>query len=372
MTLISIFAQILPAGSRRFIKLLLVRLGLFPQINFSLKLIENVELPEDFKESLKQMAFFAPETIEKFLKSYLSNDIQLVNKREKTGAPKPIFICAVKNDIDRVKIQMEHHRKIGINYFVYIDNASTDGTFEWLEMQEDVTLYKVETSFDTATKMGWLQSVMKQEGYGKWFLILDSDELFAYPGMENIHIQKYIDFLEIKNITTTTTPLIDMYSQEEIFSGSPCEDIRATFCFFDTFYYQKRGYINWSFWGGPRFRVFSLKNNLTKHSLFKMEKNMLIGIHEIFPSYKNTETGVTAFLLHYKFLSKDINKYIEIAKNENYFNRSEEYKIYIKHCKESHDISFYYSGSHKLTNSMDLLRINIADKIFFEEFLNWV
>ena len=277
----------------------------------------------------------------------------------------PILICAVKDDLVKIKLQVEHHRKIGVKHFIYIDNISTDGTFEWLREQEDVTLYKVETSFKGRTKSAWQNLAVKQEGYGKWYLILDSDELFAYPGMENINIQKYISFLEKKGITAITTPLVDMYSKGNIFTTNVIENIRNEYCFFDTVYYVKSEEI----YGGPRFRIFSMKNRLVKHSLLKMEKNMISGIHVNFPRHRNFETKVAAFLLHYKFLPNETQKYMEIAEKGNYSGGSKEYKTYIEFYKQNPNLSFYYSGSQKLNNSMDLLKINIADKQFFEEFL---
>lgn len=365
-----IFKQLFSLRLRGLIKFYLARLGVFSHINSYLVLIEKTNLPKYLKGSLKQMAFSDLPGIEDFIKSYLFGDVQLVNKQDQAEVSEPVLVCAVKNDLDKIKIQMEHHRKIGVKRFIYIDNISTDGTLEWLKEQKDVTLYKVEAQYNSATRMGWWQYVIKQEGFGKWYLILDSDELFAYPNMENISIQRYIAFLEMKKITTTTTPMIDMYSQNEIFEASS-DDIRTEFCFFDTFYHKEHQYVNWLIFGGPRYRLFSMDNQLAKHSLLKIKKNMLVDSHEVFPICKNTETGVIAFLLHYKFLPKDVCKYREIVETGNFFNGSEQYRIYMEFHKKNPDISFFYSGSQKLNSSMDLLRINIADRKFFKEYLNW-
>jgi len=360
--------QKLPLKLRQFIKFHLIKYGFFPKIKSRLRLIENADLPRDFKETLKQMAYHGM-AIEHFLKSYLSNDIQIVKKRKQTEAQEPILICAVKNDLAKIKLQVEHHRKIGVKHFIYIDNISSDGTFEWLKEQEDVTLYKVETSFNAGIKAGWQHLAVKQEGYDKWYLILDSDELFAYPGMENINIQKYLNFLEKKGMTAITTPLVDMYRKGNIFTTDFIENIRDEYCFFDTIYYVESKSTNKHYNGGPRFRIFSMKNQLVKYSLLKMEKNMIFITNILFPYHKNFEAKVAAFLLHYKFLPNDTQKYIEIAEKGNYWQGSKEYKTYIEFYKQNPNLSFYYSDSQKLNSSMDLLKINIADKQFFEEFL---
>jgi len=357
---------------RQFIKFYLARCGIYPKINLNLQLIDSTDLPDCLKCTLKQMAISGyPGTIN-FIKSYLFNAIKLIKIREQIEVEGPILVCAVKNDLVRIKMQVEHHRNIGVKEFIYIDNMSTDGTFEWLSKQNDVTLYKVETPYDSSTRSGWIQLALKQEGYSKWYLILDSDELFAYPNMEITSIQKYISFLEKKQITTTTTPLIDMYSKSKMFDADPHEDIKTAYCFFDIFYLKGRYYTNWFFSGGPRLRLFSMEGGLIKHSLLKVEENTVFRAHSVFPFKRNFEAGVNAFLLHYKFLPDDRQKYQDIIEKGNYANGSKEYKAYIEVYKRNPDISFYYSGSQKLNNSMDLLKINITDKTFFKEFLEWL
>jgi len=357
---------------QQFIRFCLGKLGVFPKVNSKLRLIKNADLSHDFKQTLRQMAFSRPRKVEPFLKSYLSNDIRLIKRARFTDCEGgAILLCAVKDDFARIKMQINHHRNIGVKHFIYIDNISTDGTFEWLKEQEDVTLYTVDALYNSTIRMGWCQSAIEQEGYGKWYLILDSDELFAYPHMENANILKYVSFLENKKISAVTTPMIDMYSQSEIFMANPDEEIKNAHCFFDTFYYQDHRYVNWHFGGGPRYRLFSLKNELTKHSLIKVGKDMVIDVHEIFPFHKNTETRAVAFLLHYKFLPGDAQKYKEIVKAGNYSWGSQEYKAYMRHYEQNPKVSFYYPGSQKLNTSIDLLKINIADKKFSNEFINW-
>ena len=357
---------------QQVIKFYLGKLGLFPKVNSRLRLIKNVDLPLDFKQTLRQMAFSRPRKVEPFLKAYLSNDIRLIKRAKMADCDGgAVLVCAVKDDFARIKMQINHHRNIGVKHFIYIDNVSTDGTFEWLKEQEDVTLYTVDALYNSTVRMGWCQSAIEQEGYGRWYLILDSDELFAYPNMENANIHRYVSFLENKKVSVVTSPMIDMYSRGEIFMADPNEKIKNVHCFFDVLYNRENRYVNWHIGGGPRQRLFLLENELTKHSLIKVEKNMVIDVHEIFPFCKNTETGAVAFLLHYKFLPGDAQKYKEIVKAGNYSWGSQEYKAYMHLYEQNPNISFFYPGSQKLNTSMDLLKINIADNNFYKEFLDW-
>jgi len=43
--------------------------------------------------------------------------------------------------------------------------------------------------------------------------------------------------------------------------------------------------------------------------------------------------------------------------------------LYTETIEKDPDTSFYYEDSQKLNSSMDLLKINICDRVFFEELL---
>lgn len=119
-----------------------------------------------------------------------------------------------------------------------------------------------------------------------------------------------------------------------------------------------------------------MRNMLTKHPLLKMESNIVFGAHRFFPHNENLfqkdlKQGVKAFLLHYKFLPGEVQKFMEYIATEIHYRGSKEYKIYMEFYKQNPDISFYHSESQKLNSSMDLLKINLSDKKFFDELLDW-
>ena len=239
-------------------------------------LSELRNLPKPLQATVKEIAAFSLNEATMFTKTFLANNIQLIKKSSKTS--EPILICATKNNLPAVKLQLKHHRKIGVTSFIYIDNLSTDGTFEYLKDQNDVTLYKVDTQFKSFVHKIWYQLAIKQEGYDKWYLTLDDDELFAYPGMETVDINRYIEFLEMQKKTGTFSIMLDMYSENKLFSGAGT-GIKDEYCFFDMDYCWKGASIS----GGPRQRIFSMKHKLIKYPLLKYKKNMIIKAHKIYP-----------------------------------------------------------------------------------------
>jgi hypothetical protein len=333
---------------------------------------------KDFKKAFIQ--YVDNDSCPVYLDTYINKPVKPVKEiKPALNKNDPILLCVVKDDLRRIKLQVEYHRKIGVKHFAYIDNMSKDGTFEWLMEQEDVSLFFVNEIFSPSRKDIWRKLVIDFLGYDKWYLDLDSDELFMYPGIETLDITKYIDFLEKEKIKSALSPMIDMYSKGKIFENSNINGIFDTYCYFDSDTYKiTRNYSMYRVIGGPRMRLFSTKDSLfypilSKYALTKFSKNMLPGTHINYPyKYNLQNKGAVAFLLHYKFLPEDNIKYKGHTISEVHSDGSKEYKRYMEMFKQNPDLSFYYEGSQKLNDSMDLMKINIIDKKFYKNFLDKV
>lgn len=318
------------------------------------------------------------ENQEKFLSTYLYSSMKKikddVNNRF-TDKNLPVLICAVKNDLDRVKMQFEHHKKLGIERFVYIDNMSDDGTFEWLKKQ-DVDLYQTSDTYSASARNAWFRLIIDIYGYNRWYLVLDSDELLAYPGMEEKNIKSLTKFLDLKRINVLKSFMLDMYPFQSIdFSKNSNRKLKLDdYKFFDTEYEMNKSFRGKSVYGGPRWRVFekfneNFKPNLTKNPLVYMKKDFFFSVHHLMPYYKNDKCEIFSTLIHYKFLESDFDKIIHAVKKENYAGGSAEYKAYLEEIKEKDFVlSFHTTNSQEFKSSNDLLKINIFDRNFATEF----
>jgi len=340
---------------------------------------ENIEHFKNCKDALYQMATYGHcNDFALFIDSYKNKAVKPVKVLDIVLCENdPILICVVKDDLSRIKIQIEYHRKIGVKHFAYIDNMSKDGTFEWLEKQNDVSLFSTSEEYRSARQRSWMRQTVDFLGYDKWYLDLDSDELFSYPGIENKPISKYIDFLEKKNIQSVFTLVLDMYSKNSLFSSFVSEyDFLKEYCYFDTDTYKiQKTILRYNVSGGPRTRILSKSDQsdiqcLTNYSLVKWSKSMIIRAHHNFPLSSNFETSLPiAVILHYKFLPQDHLKFEDHVKTGVHVGGSAEYKRYMKTFNENPCTSFYHERSQKLDNSMDLMKIDIINKGFFGEFL---
>jgi hypothetical protein len=339
---------------------------------------ENIEILGDFKTALTEMFFdyFRAYRPEVYINSYKSKGVSLVKPASAAFyGSAPILLCVVKNDFEKVKTQVEYHRRLGIKHFAYIDNISTDGVFEWLLEQDDVSLFRTNDAFNDIVKESWKKQATDALGYGKWYLVLDPDEFFTYPGIENKPLNEYIGFLESRKIGAIPALMVDMYSKEGLFK-SVSGDFMRDFCFFDTdTYIHKRWYGFHNIYNGPRWRIFHsddmlMHTGLTKYPLIKLEKSTVMSTHKNHPTKLNFETaGPAAFLLHYKFLPAEKSKYDDFAQKNGIDSVADrEYRQMAKIYSQNPGLSFYYGGSQKLDSSMDLMKINVVDRKFFKEF----
>ncbi len=274
----------------------------------------------------------------------------------KLGKYDPILVCVEKNDIDRMKMLFNHYRNLGIKRFVIIDNESTDETIEYLRKQKDVDLYICHTKYSTLNKEAWANRIFAHYGFDKWYLYVDSDELFIYEDCENKKINDFIEELEKSKQRRVSALMTEMYSQEGIFSNTEDKDIRAKYCYYDTdtYTFAEKSPCN-ALFGGPRKRVFGLNPILIKHPLFKLKRGDIQALsHWQFPYKDNYHLKIKGALLHYKFLNRDLERYTKIAKEGNYATGSLEYKTYISAYQKNPQISLYsQEHSKKYTNSKD-------------------
>lgn len=284
----------------------------------------------------------------------------------------PILICVVKNDLERIKMSLIHYRNIGFKYFVYIDNKSDDGTFEYLKSQDDVNIYVCETEYTSINREAWINRIISHYGFNRWYLCVDSDELFAYENFEKISIQEYIKKANELKIRRIRSVMIDMYSKNNIFSeDDSLENIQDVYCYFDSdTYYSDKSYKYEIVRGGPRERL--LKNNeskpqflLTKYPLFKFMPGDIQGYsHFQYPYKYNYNIPCTSVLLHYKFLYSDFEKYKIRVEKQNYSSGSLEYKTYLNAYYSGKELSFYNSKSKKFESSYSLKQISVLKNIF--------
>ncbi|MDR2489767.1 MAG: glycosyltransferase family 2 protein [Spirochaetaceae bacterium] len=283
----------------------------------------------------------------------------------KKTTPEIIVICVVRNDLERVKIFLEHHRTLGIQHFAFFDDQSNDGTKEFLAMQDDVALFEDKQRFTSLRKVAWINRITAYYGLNQWYLVLDSDELLIYDNCENNNIFYFLQYLKNNNISACSGIMLDMYSSDTLMPAhtDTSENIYAKLNYFDkTGYYFNHRKKNQPciVYGGFRYRYFRTGGLLCKTPLFYLDKQAVYTTpHNVFPIKKNFEMINGLVLLHYKFLPHDYNNYNERVKDKNMYGKSREYRQYIDVWNTKKEFCFYDKDvSEKYENSQTLIKYN--------------
>ena len=328
-------------------------------------------LTSDSSEAFRALASYesSVEKYQDYIEGYTSENFQLISGDLGLVASNDslVMMCAVKNDLYRIKYQYEKMKQYGVKNFIYIDNGSTDGTKEWLTQKDDIILYSTTQRFNSTIKSAWYRRIVESIGYNRWYLYLDSDEVYMYPGIEQDKFQGFLEFFERKKIFAIGSLLLDMYPRTavSIHSSETMADL-SEYRYFDPTYKVRNYRICRMFYGGPRYRVFGgemqkLTNWLNKTNLVYYKNNVFQYAHYLVPHSLNFKARVVGATLHYKFLPNDFDRILEIAESGTYAGNSKEYKAYAKVLKDKERLTFYCKDSVYLGDSSALEGINVFD-----------
>ena len=272
-------------------------------------------------------------------------------------------VIAVKNEELRLPDILRHHRNLGISRFLIIDNGSSDGTVRYLLDQPDVDLWHTSQPYsDARLGAAWYDEITRTYGRNRWYLVIDADELFVYPGMESIKLVELCQILSRQGKVTLRAPMIDMYPKGNIGENvySQGDSLIAHSPYFDGQGYRYKRTRNGGFvlTGGPRTRLLSADDGSFYHVLEKYPLRFLgddepINNVHIHPRADLT-LRPTAALLHFKFLPDFKIKIDEALDSGQHWKESREYKVYNNHFSQL--ASPWFQGSEKYESPESLVK----------------
>lgn len=289
-------------------------------------------------------------------------DAQRIPKR---GREIRLF-AALRNEELRLPYFLEYHRSLGVDRFFIIDNESSDGTPEILRNADDVHVFR--TGDEYCHQHLWLLSLLRRYGRGYWCLVLDADELFAFPDCEHRRIPDLCQFLDAHGYDALQTLLLDLYPKTALRDAGYLAgtDPREVARWFDvshnatqwpSAYQNKRSPPDVPV-GGVRARVFGIAPCLSKLPLLRYRPRMIIspGVHLVQGATVAPMRGVS---LHIKFLQDSPAAFVREAGRGVHFNDAVQYRAYARTLTDTPDLSLFSASSVELDDSRQLLKLGI-------------
>ena len=307
--------------------------------------------------------------------------IKVVRMSKNDNKNNPIVVLAVKNDKNRIIMLVEHYRKLGVKKFAFLDNGSTDGTYEWLFEQMDIDLFTTIDQYSSFTKEAWINRIVSYYGFNRWYILTDSDELVVYSEMEIHSLIDVVKFAEYKGMRRLKAITLDMYADTALFEAiENKKNIEEEYCWMDSDSYtaQSRIVVDKSIVsivGGPRFRVMGVTPTLMKYPLiYFCEGTVSSNAHFQFPYSEINNDNCYLGIKHYKFLEDDKKTYMERMQSNSGFSSGVSlknggyYRKYMDSVEKNTDITFMYPGSIKFDSSKVLEKILMITKIPFKNY----
>lgn len=263
----------------------------------------------------------------------------------------------VRNETLRLPYFLDHHRKLGVDHFLFVDNSSDDGTAEYLAQQPDVSLWSTPHSYRLSRfGMDWLTWLQLKHAHGHWCLTLDADEILIYPHHDTRPLPALIDWLEQNDRRSFGALMLDMYPKGRLSDQSYAsgDDPFQTMCWFDGGNYmitRKPDLQNLWIQGGVRARRFFADQprrapTMGKMPLVKWNRRYayVSSTHSLLPRRLNhvyDDQGgemTSGVLLHTKFLPEVLARSAEEQKRREHFANSALYDSYYDSLKSDPDL----------------------------------
>jgi hypothetical protein len=295
---------------------------------------------------------------------------------------KILAIIVTKNESEFLPKLLAHHRAIGVDHFLFVDNASSDESIEYMKQQDDVSVFLATQDYKFSRfGVNWQQTLCSHYGLGKWVLIIDSDELYAYDGFENNSLHDLTAKADEEGANAILAPMIDFYPSAPLKDADITADDRPFYSVCSNFdsletmaFEQDERYGPYSnskiYSGGLRERVFGRYNPYPqpnylnqKYNLVKYNSKMkfIEGLHFMYGAKVfSKQCGIMHFKYHSGFHAKVEREVV----SSQHWNGATEYKRYLKKLKNNKCFNLKCKESISYRDSWDLVKSGYVSVIF--------
>ena len=276
---------------------------------------------------------------------------------------------------------LKHHRRIGVEHFLYVDNLSSDSSIKYMMDQEDVSVFVASQDYKFSRfGVNWQETLLSHYCLGKWALIIDADELFVYDSFERWKIPYLLDMIDSTGSNAVVSPMIDFYPRGSL-AKTNIEDYKYFFEACDQFDdFSTMNYLAEPRYGpfgnskvyssGLRERIFGRYNPYPepnylnqKYNLIKYQPGMKLieGLH-FMDGHKLFEFNCG--IMHFKYHAGFHDKVVREVKAGQHWNGAKEYIRYMSMLDQNPSFTMFDDKISKtFKSSEDLICEGYIDRI---------
>nr|WP_246624669.1 glycosyltransferase family 2 protein [Oceanobacter mangrovi] len=294
-----------------------------------------------------------------------------------------VAIIVGKNESELFPGLLAHHRKLGVEHFLYVDNCSRDESLGYMLEQSDVSVFVASQDYRFSRfGVNWQETLCSHYCVGKWTLLIDSDELFVFDDFENRSIGDLVSQLEMSGANAVLSPMVDFYPKGHLDAAVLPQDESSFFdvCdYFDDISTMRiQGLPEYGpfsnsmvFSGGMRERIFGKYNLYPAPNYLNQKYNFIRYNPEMrFVEGLHFIDGCVVFdqkcaIMHFKYHSGFHRKVVREVEAGQHWNGAKEYKRYMKMLGSGALNQIYSSEcSRKYHGSSSLVESGYMDKVF--------
>jgi len=151
-----------------------------------------------------------------------------------------VIVAPYRGEANQISPFLEHHSKLGIREFVFLDLSSDGSLSQCLEGRKNCAVWRPRRPDQIGRVIYWLNFLRRKYATGRWCLSLEPNERFVFYRSETRRIMDLIEFLTSERRDHIYAVLLEMYGDQpaEHICLNAGEDPATKLRYFDAFGYS--------------------------------------------------------------------------------------------------------------------------------------
>ena len=127
-----------------------------------------------------------------------------------------VAVTPFYGNFDLLPVFLRHHRRLGVDEFVFLDLSAEGGLGQHLADVRDCAVWRPRGPIDPSRAIYWLNFLRRRYATDRWCLSLEPTELFVFARSEERQIKDLIEFIESEQRDHLFALVIDMYGDRPV------------------------------------------------------------------------------------------------------------------------------------------------------------